>query len=254
MYAIITGGNSGLGLAIAKRLAETGYDLVLVARNGERLSAASADIVGAFPGRTVLTVPLDLSAPGAPGELFRITSEKGIHPDVLVNNAGMYIYGRTVDVDADRQKSLLGLNVMALTELCRLYGKDMASSADGSEKYILNIASYSVYMPIDGFALYAGSKAYVRTFSRCLAKELKGSGVKVTAVAPAGMDTGLMNLRPGVRRLARSAGFLASPDIIARISLRVMKTGCIHYWVPLWYNVLFIPFLWMFQPLFRRVL
>lgn len=256
MFAIVTGGNSGLGLAIAERLAGQGYDLVLVARNEARLKDAALAINGKNPSCKVLIRSLDLSAAGAAEELFRWTESQGVKADILVNNAGMYVYGRVTDVDAEKQESLLGLNVRALTALCRLYGADMAGqyAADGRRRYILNIASYSVYISIDGFALYAGSKAYVRTFSRCLAKELAGSGVSVTAVAPAGMDTGLMNLRPGIRKLSKSTGFLAPPSTIARISLRVMKISCIRYWIPLWYNVLAIPFLWMFQPIFKKVL
>lgn len=257
MWAIVTGGSSGLGLALAKRLAKQGYDLVLVGRSAERLDEAVAQITGCCGGRDIRVCPMDLSCPGSAESLHEWTESRGISPDVLVNNAGMYFYKPVTDVDKSQQDSLIGLNVSTLASLCRLYGKDMASSrckGAGSGKYILNIASYSVYMPIEGFGFYAGSKAFVRTFSRCFAKEMRHNGVKVTAVAPAGMDTGLMNLRPEIRRLARTFGFLADTDTIARISLRVMKCRCIHYWIPLWYNVLFIPFLWIFQRLFKKVL
>lgn len=254
MWAIVTGGSSGLGLALAKRLAKQGYDLVLVGRNEKKLEDAAAQIKGKGDVRLY---PLDLSRPDAAESLHDWTGSRGIVPDVLVNNAGMYFYESVTDVEKSQQDSLIGLNVSALASLCRIYGKEMADSVrSGSKsgKYILNIASYSVYMPIEGFAYYAGSKAFVRTFSRCFAKEMRHEGVKVTAVAPAGIDTGLMHLRPKVRALARTFGFLADADTIARISLRVMKCRCIHYWIPLWFNVLFIPFLWMFQRLFKKVL
>ena len=149
------------------------------------------------------------------------------------------------------------VNLNALASLCRLFGADMARQKEldpAKRKYILNIASYSVYMPIEGFGFYAGSKAFVRIFSKCFAKEMRHAGVKVTAVAPAGMDTTLMGLKPGIQKLARATGFLASPDRIARISIRAMKTRCIGYWIPGWYNMLFIPFLWLFQPVFNKVL
>lgn len=257
MWAIVTGGSSGLGLALAKRLARQGYDLVLVSRSKERLDEAAAQIARNAVGRDIRVFPLDLSVPGAAERLHEWTDAQGISPDILVNNAGMYFYECVTDVDKSRQEALLGLNVSALASMCRLYGRDMASYAGGgrpSGKYILNIASYSVYMPIEGFAYYAGSKAFVRTFNRCFAKEMRRSGVKVAAVAPAGMDTDLMNLRPGIRKLARAFGFLASTDTIARISLRVMRSRYLHYWIPLCHNVLFIPFLRLFDPLFRKVL
>lgn len=257
MWAIVTGGSSGLGLALAKRLASQGYDLVLVSRGRERLEEAAAQIAGNCEGRDIRVFPLDLSCPGAAERLHEWTDAQGISPDVLVNNAGMYFYKHVADVDKSQQDSIIGLNVSALASMCRLYGRDMAASGCKgvkSGKYILNIASYSVYMPIEGFAYYAGSKAFVRTFSRCFAREMRQSGVKVAAVAPAGIDTDLMSLRPGIRKLARAFGFLASTDTIARISLRVMRSRYLHYWIPLCHNVLFIPFLRMFHPLFRKVL
>lgn len=270
-YALITGGSSGLGLAIAKRLASQGYNLVLVSRNEEKLAAARQSIfdclkekagqateTGNTAGPVVIRIfPLDLSETSAPQRLHDWTTVQGIKPDILVNDAGMYIYRSLCEIPEETQSSLIALNITALTSLCRLYGMDMAQENEGKDahtRYILNIASYSVYMPIEGFSLYASSKAFVRTFSRCIAKELRHKGVKVTAVAPAGMDTNLMNLKPGIRKLARSLGFLASTDTIARISLRAMKTRGLHYWIPLWFNALFIPFLWMFQPLFKKVL
>ena len=257
-WAIVTGGGSGLGLAIAKRLAGQGYDIVIVGRNAQRLSDAAVAIRSCFEsGGRVLTLPLDLSEDGAPEKLYEWAASEDIHPDILVNNAGMYIYDKVLDVTPDRQKNLIGVNVNALASLCRLFGADMARQKDldpAKRKYILNIASYSVYMPIEGFGFYAGSKAFVRIFSKCFAKEMRHSGVKVTAVAPAGMDTTLMGLEPGIQKLARATGFLVSPDRIARISLRAMRTRCIGYWIPVWYNVLFIPFLWLFQPVFKKVL
>lgn len=254
MWAVVTGGSSGLGFAIARRLALKGYDLVLVSRSQARLEAAAAEI--GETGRKVLVFPLDLSLPESPQRLYDWTEAGGIVPDVLVNDAGMYVYEKLTDIDAKKAESLINLNVSALTSLCRLYGSRMCSMPDRKKhaRHILNIASYSVYMPVEGFSLYASSKAYVRLFSRCIAKEFRREGVYVTAVAPAGIDTGLMNLRPPIRRLASRLGFLASADRIARISLRAMGTKCIRYWIPVWYNVLFIPFIWMFQPLFKKVL
>lgn len=261
-WAIVTGGGSGLGLAIAKRLAKQDYNIVIVGRNADRLSTAVEAIRSNVQGiksdlLQLLTLPLDLSEDGAPEKLYDWTISQGIHPDILVNNAGMYIYKKVQDVTSNQQKNLVGININALASLCRLFGADMAEQKEKSpsaRKYILNIASYSVYMPIEGFGFYAGSKAFVRTFSRCFAKEMRHKGVKVTAVAPAGMDTSLMGLKPGIQKLARTTGFLVSPDRIAGISLRALRTKCINYWIPGWYNVLFISFLWMFQPLFKKVL
>ena len=249
-----------MGLAIAKRLAKEGYNLVLVSRNEEKLEKAKAQIMASIQDcrntgdeTDIRIFPIDLSEAGNPAmRLFEWTKGEGIVPDVLVNDAGVYIHKKLIDATETEQQRIVSVNISALTTLCRLFGREMAEQGGG--RYILNIASYSVYMPIEGFSLYASTKAYVRTFSRCISKEFRHHGIKVTAVAPAGIDTGLMQLKPGIQKLARGAGFLASPDTIARISVRALKTKHIHYWIPLWFNILFIPFLWMFQPLFKKVL
>lgn len=261
MWAIVTGGSSGLGKAIATRLAKDGYDVVIVSRSAEKLQSAADGIMAACPGREVVCLPLDLSLSDAPRRLFDWAADKGIHPTVLVNDAGMYIYKPATAISESERESLVNLNINTLSGLCSLFGEMMEKDArqEGyagvkkTPRHIVNIASYSVYMPIWGFSMYAGSKAFVRTFSRCIGKEMRPFGVYVTAVAPAGIDTGLMKLRPTVQKLASRLGFLAGADTVARIGLRAAKHRR-RYCIPLWYNVLFIPFLWMFQPLFKKVL
>lgn len=254
MWALVTGGSSGLGCEMAKRLAKDGYDLVIVARNEQRLDGVAASIREKYAVE-VRTVSLDLSQEGAAEWLYHRTCDMGIHPDVLVNDAGMYLYGHIADIAPEKQEEIINFNVRTLAAMCRIYGADMAERASRKDpKYILNIASYSIYMPIEGLGLYAGTKAFNRIFSISYAKEMRPSHVYVTAVSPAGIDTDLMNLRPSIRRLGKMTGFLVNPSIIAAISLRVMKIPCIRHWIPLAANVIFIPFLWMFQPLFRRVL
>lgn len=255
MWSIVTGGSSGLGLALAKRLAKEGSDVLLVSRSAEKLEAAREQILATegCTQREVRIFPCDLSEADAPEKLFEWTTAEGIIPHTLVNDAGMYIYKQATEIPTQKQHQLINLNINALVTLCRLYGEQMAK-ATPARRDILNIASYSVYMPIWGFSLYASSKAFVRTFSRCIGKELGPRGVKVTAVAPAGIDTGLMKLRPGIQKLASGLGILASPDKVARCSIRAMHTKRISYWIPVWPNVLGIPFLWMLQPIFKKVL
>jgi len=253
MWAIVTGASSGLGLAIAKRLRRQGYDLVICSRNEEKLDAAKVAL-DSIPGGTqsVIAFAEDLSTSGGPGRLHDFTVSKGIDPEILVNDAGAYIYKNIKDVSAEEMAGIIGVNVSAIASMCRLYGIDMAKTKQ--RRYILNIASYSIYMPIENLSLYAATKAFNKTFSTCIAKDLRRSNVLVTAVSPAGIDTDLMGLRTGIRKLARGTRFLAKPDTIARISLRVMRIPFIRHWIPLWYNVLFIPFLWLFQPIFKKVL
>lgn len=253
MWAIVTGGSSGLGFAIARRLRREGYNLVICSREQDSILAAKSSLERMVEcSNVILTYAGDLSCPGAVERLHQWTRERGVDPQILVNDAGMYIYRNIREISSEEMSSIIGLNVSAVASMCRLFGSDMAKAP--GRRYILNIASYSIYMPIENLSLYAATKAFNKTFSTCIAKDLRRSDVLVTAVSPAGIDTDLMGLRPGIRRLARATRFLASPDTIARISLRVMRIPFIRHWIPLCYNALFIPFLWLFQPLFKKVL
>lgn len=260
-WALVTGGSRGLGYATAECLAEKGYNIIIVSRGEAELMEAQQRLAEKFPALQILAKVHDLSVPGSAEELYAWTSSQGIRVSFLVNNAGIYIYQPLVTTPAELQNEIVNLDITALTSLCRLYGADMIEDVEASRKvskkalkcYILNIASYSVYMPIADLGLYAGCKAYVKTFSRCLQREMKSKGVYVTAVAPAGINTTLMRLRPEIQNLAVKLGFLASPRNIAQKSL----WATFHskpYHIPGWYNALFIPMLGLCQPIFKKVL
>lgn len=250
-WALVTGGSRGLGYALAECLAEKGYNLIIISRADDELEDARKKIAEKYPDVQIIARVQDLSVVGSAEQVYEWTKEQGIRISFLANNAGIYIYQPLVDTPAELQNEIINLDITALTSLCRLYGADMIESKE--KCYILNIASYSVYMPIAELGLYAGCKAYVKTFSRCLQREMKSKGVYVTAVAPAGINTSLMGLRPQIQNLAVKLGFLASPRSIARKSLRATFLR-IPYHIPGWYNALFIPFLGICQSLFKKVL
>ena len=248
--ALVTGASSGIGYAICAELASRGFDLVMVSRTESRLEQAARSLRERFPGSDIVFMPLDLSRPQSASQLHSWTEASGYDIDVLVNDAGQYIYSAVLDTDPEALESIINLNVLALTQLCRLYGEDMAKAGSGR---ILNMSSYSIYMPYRGLAAYSASKIYVRQFSRCLRKELKPLGVSVTAAAPAGVDTGLMGLSDRIRSLARKTSFLMKPATAARRLVRAMLRGK-AYVIPGRYNALWIPFLRPAGPLVNRIL
>lgn len=248
--ALVTGASSGIGYAICAELASRGFDLVMVSRTGAKLEAAAARLKESFPGADIVHVPFDLSRPEAAGQLHDWTVSHGYPVDILVNDAGLYLYSELLDTDPKVLESIINLNVLALTQLCRLYGQDMAAAGAGR---ILNMSSYSIYMPYRGLAAYSATKIYVRQFSRCLRKELKPCGISVMAAAPAGVDTGLMGLSDRIRSIARRASFLMKPSTAARRLVRAMLKGR-AFIIPGWYNAIWIPFLRPIGPLVNRVL
>ncbi len=184
--ALITGASSGIGRELARLLAGRAHDLVLVARSADKLGDLATELHQTH-GVTVSTLSLDLGQFGAAQTVYDFTKRKGIKVEILVNNAGVGLYGEHVELSGDRIDAMLQLNVAALTELCRLYGIEMKARKSGR---ILNVASTAAYQPTPFFAAYGASKAYVLNFSEALAMELGDHGVAVSCLSPGPTDTG----------------------------------------------------------------
>ncbi|MFL1430187.1 MULTISPECIES: SDR family NAD(P)-dependent oxidoreductase [unclassified Nocardiopsis] len=175
---LITGASSGIGAALARRLAARGSGLVLVARRAERLESLAAELRAAH-GVRVETVSADLARPGAGRELAAEIDRRGIRVTSLVNNAGIGADGAFADQDPDELEALLALNVTALVDVSRAFIGRL--SADG---YLVNIASMAAYQPIPGMAVYAASKAFVLSFTEALWWETRGRGPRTLAFSP----------------------------------------------------------------------
>jgi short-subunit dehydrogenase len=187
--ALITGGGTGIGREMAVILGAQGHPLVLVGRNAARLEE-TADEIRVRHRVEVWTFASDLAKPGAAHEVYRQTCNAGIEVELLVNNAGVGIYGEHTQLDRAEVDSMLRLNITSLTDLCLLYGADMKRRGHGR---ILNIASTAAYQPTPFFAAYGASKAYVLNFSEALAMEMRDHGVTVSVLSPGPTDTGFFS-------------------------------------------------------------
>jgi short-subunit dehydrogenase len=184
---LITGASGGIGEAFAHVVAEDNCDLILVARNENELNRVRGLIAAKFVKRQIGVVGTDLSQPEAGAKLVEELKERQLLPDVLINNAGCGIYGRTAELPYDQQIGVVDLNVRALTDLTlRLLPAIVARKSGG----VINVASTAAFMPGPYMSLYYASKAYVLSFSEALAAELEGTGVTVTALCPGPVATG----------------------------------------------------------------
>jgi short-subunit dehydrogenase len=123
----------------------------------------------------------DLARPGAAEEIERALRSDGIEVETLVNNAGFGMHGPFVELDPRRQSEMISVNVVALTELCRVFAPGMVSRGRGG---VLNVASTGAFSPGPMMAVYCATKSFVLSFTEALANELHGSGVKVTCLCP----------------------------------------------------------------------
>src|SRR5215471_7081531 len=139
--ALITGPSSGIGLELARIFARENHNLVLVARNADKLRQLASELEKAY-GAHSLILAADLSEPGAPAYVLDQTTRAGITVDVLVNNAGFGQYGLFAENDLEECLRQIQLNVTALTHLTRLYLPEMIDRGDGK---ILNVASTAAF-------------------------------------------------------------------------------------------------------------
>ena len=255
-WALVTGAGSGIGRCYALRLAALGYNLVLAGNRPEPLEAVGREIGTAAPGTQVRTASIDLARIGAAEELHDFTRREGIEIDVLINNAGIFSFCDLLRTPAERIERIILLHDQTTTEMCRLYAADMVRRGRGG--HILNMSSYSLWMPFPGLSLYSASKAYLRAFSVAFAKEVREAGIRVTAVCPAGVATDLYGLTPRWQRIGLRLGVLISADACARRALRALWRGR-RTVVPDWWNRAFIPLckllpMWLIRPLRRHTM
>ena len=237
-WALITGAGSGIGRSYAEQLARDGYNLVIVGSDHDRLAKAKSEISNKYKTE-ILIIDMDLARLTASQELFERVKSAGIDIDVLINNAGMFSFLDIVDTPTERIERTILLHDLTTTMNCRLFAADMIKR--GIRGHILNMSSYSLWMPFPGLSLYSSSKAYVKSFSVAFSKEVQEKGIRVTAVCPAGVATDLFGLPKHWQKIGLRFGILISADTCARRGLRAMWHGrrCI---VPDWWNRLWIPF------------
>lgn len=235
--ALVTGASKGIGRSYALQLAALGYNVLMVASGEKELLATADQVRRLSPKVWVRTLVKDLATPTAAEELFAYTESEGIKVDVLINNAGIFSFCDILNTPIERIQRMIYLHDITSTLNCRLYAADMIKRGGGR---ILNMSSFSIWMPYPGLSLYSASKAYLKSFSVAFSKEVESYGVTVTAICPAGIATDLYGLSPKLQRFGLRTGILMSADSCARRSLRAMFRG-VRCKVPDWWFRLFIP-------------
>lgn len=232
-WALITGAGTGIGRRYAEQLAVRGYNLVLAGLAPEHIVRAADELRASHPSLDIRTLAIDLAREEASDELFAWVRSQGIGVDVLINNAGIFSFCDLLATPDRRIARIILLHDLTATLNCRHFAADMVRRGRGG--YILNMSSFSLWMPFPGLSLYSASKAYLRSFSVAFAREVREHGIRVTAVCPAGVATDLYGLPPRWQRIGLRLGVLISAESCARRGLRALFRGrrCI---VPDWWN------------------
>lgn len=218
-WALVTGASSGLGIELARALAARTINLVLTARREAPMRELAADLASRY-GVEVAVEPADLGKPGSAAALQTRMDERGIAPDILINNAGFGLSGPFLEHDPERLQAMLQLDIVSLTELTYLLGQRMLARGDGR---ILLVASLASYQPSPHLASYAAAKAYVLSLGEALNVELAPK-VGVTVLSPGLMDTGF-NEVSGFRTPSSVKSTMLLPAEVAAIGLDALFAG-----------------------------
>lgn len=223
---LVTGGGSGIGREIVRQLHDRGAHVIVATLVQAELDALARDLL---PGAgSLLPLQINLTEDGAINALMIELDQRKVRLDILINNAGTALYGDHIDLDPQRVRNMLTLNIQAMTELAGRVAQRMI--AQGVSGHILNVASIGAFTPVPRLAAYAASKHYVLAFSHALAEELAVHGIHVGTLCPGitrtpiydamGLESGNQT-RGSVSQLADS--FSMSPEAVADCALRAIE-------------------------------
>jgi hypothetical protein len=210
--ALVTGGSRGLGLEVARRLAELGYGVTIVGRRADSLESA----IRSFPGDGHCAWAFDLAQPGPTRDLLRRLEEESFH--LVINNAGAARFGAFSDLSPEAVEELIHLNFTTPALISRQFLQNSPPAAT-----LVNVTSIVGSLAVPGNSLYCATKAGLKMLSECLWFEARARGVRVLDFRPVSLKTDFHRLA-GRASLA-SSGMGVDPAAAARDLVRAIETG-----------------------------
>ena len=218
--ALITGGSVGIGAALADVFAGEGHDLILVARNREKLEATCCRLQQRFKV-DVTCIAEDLADPASPERLHAAVRERGLDVHYLVNNAGVGLYGRFETTDLAAELRMIQLNVTSIVQLTKLFLPPMIERRSGR---VLNVASTAAFVPGPWMSVYYATKAFVLSWSQAIDYELRPHGITVTSLCP-GPTESEFKVRAKSERSQLFQQFVMKAEPVARLGYDAMMKG-----------------------------
>ena len=246
-YALITGGTSGIGFAMAGEFLERGYGVIIASSSRKNLAIAKRKLEVKKSKivkntRYIITIEQDLSVPDGAEKLHHKAKSIGVDIEILVNNAGFGLMGGTESIRIRDDKRMIQLNVTAVVCLCKLFLRDMYENGRGK---ILNVASTGAFQPGPYTSTYFAGKSFVYSYSRAIRQEAAKRGVVVSTLCPgttrtkffekAGQKTPIWAMsaektaKIAVDGLMKNKGVMV-PGVINNI-LRIVPSGVKMYFV-----------------------
>ena len=217
-FALITGGSSGIGAAIAEELAKRGHHLLIVALEDEQLYLFQRKVQSQYKINCHV-LGIDLTNTNAPEEILEWINQHNFNVNILVNNAGIGSKNRFEEIDVEFYKKQLNINVVNTVLLTRLMIEKLKNA---SPSYILNLGSLGGFFNIPEKASYVASKAFIHSFSKSISYELDGSGINVVLLCPGGVNTNENNKKVISELKGISRKSIFEPEKIAKIAVSRM--------------------------------
>lgn len=224
--AFVTGGSSGIGLALAERLARRGHPLALFARDRVRLRQAADQIAAAVPGADVHVWAVDVARRAAFAAAMKDALQRLGTPEIAIASAGVAVAGAFLDQEDQVHDHLMQVNYRGALDFARILAPEMAAAGGGTIGFI---ASMAAFFGISGYSAYAPSKFALRGLAEVLRVELAPQGIRITLLCPPDTDTPQLaaeaKTKPPATAAITAAGGVWQPGPVADTMLRAMDRG-----------------------------
>lgn len=218
-YVLITGASSGIGYELAKIYAKDNKNLLLVARNKDKLMSVSRELM--HEKIEIKIIDIDISQKSDIKKLIGYVEINDIYIDILINNAGIGSFGDFKDIDYKCDEELIDLNIKGLTQLTKYFLPKMINRRSGG---ILNVASTAAFCAGPRMAMYYATKAYVLNLTEAIYEEVKEYGVKVSCLCPGPVKTSFQS-KAGINKSEKAKKYLMDAENVARITYKDFNKG-----------------------------
>lgn len=210
-YTLITGGSDGIGLELAKLFAADNNNLIIVARNNNKLEKIKNEL-GKEYGVKVEIIQCDLAVNKSYEKIIKIVEEKNYIVDNLINNAGIGSFGFFHEAEDGFEEKITNINMIALTTLTKYFLKDMLKRKAGG---VLNVASTAAFVSGPKMAMYYSSKAYVLSLTEALHDEVESLGIRISCLCPGPVKTSFQE-KSGINKSKQANKYLMNADKVAK--------------------------------------
>ncbi|MBS4803308.1 MAG: SDR family oxidoreductase [Clostridium sp.] len=217
--ALITGATTGIGYELAKLYAKDKINLILVARNDEKLREVKEEL--SLYDIMVYTISLDLAEDNSCEKVLDFVNKNNLSVDILINNAGMGSFGYLSEIEMEKELKLIDVNIRALTEITKIFLPIMIGHGEGA---IMNVASTAAFCAGPKMATYYASKAYVLNFTEALYEELRDTEIKISCLCPGPVKTSFQE-KSGIRKNEAAKKALMTAKEVAKVAYKDFNKG-----------------------------